>query len=101
MRRGTTPTFSFTVDMDLTDWDVYITFEQNKHELTRKNPDITPVNDGSRVDITLTQQETLAFKVGKARAQIRAIKDEVAVATSYFEFAVNDILLDGEIPQEV
>ena len=101
MRRGTTPTFTFEVDLDLTGWDTYITFEQRKVEITRKNPAITPSNGGCIAEVELTQAETLAFKVGPARAQLRAIKDGEAVASTVFDFEVREILLEGEIPQEV
>ena len=101
MRRGTTPTFTFDVDTDLTGWDVYITFKQRKVELTRKEPEITPTNDGCVCTVELTQAETLKFKEGKALAHLRAVKDGTAVASTIFEFSVGEILLDGEIPQEV
>lgn len=106
MRRGTTPTFSFEVDMDLTGWDTYITFEQGKGqkrvEITHKEPEITPGNDGGCIaSVELTQAETLSFKPGPASAQLRAVKNGTAVASTIFEFDVGEILLDGEIPQEV
>lgn len=101
MRRGTTPTFTFEVDADLTGWDTYITFEQRKLEITRKEPDVTATEDGCVATVELTQAETLSFKPGKADAQLRAVKDGTAVASTIFTFDVGDILLDGEIPQEV
>lgn len=102
MRRGTTPTFSFEVDLDLAGWDVYITFEQGAHEVTRREPEVVPANDGGCIcSVELTQAETLAFRQGRAKAQLRAVKDGTAVASTVFEFDVGDILLDGEIPQEV
>ena len=101
MRRGTTPTFTFEVDLDLTGWDVYLTFEQRKYEFTHKDVVITPSNEGCIVETSLTQEETLAFKPGAAKVEIRACKDNKAVATDEFEFEVYDILLDGEIPQDV
>ena len=62
---------------------------------------MTPSNEGCLCTVELTQEETLLFRHGKADAQIRACKDDVAVASSIFEFNVGEILLDGEIPQEV
>ncbi|MBQ9021567.1 MAG: hypothetical protein IJ113_06095 [Eggerthellaceae bacterium] len=100
MRRGTTPTFTFEVDLDLTGWDTYITFEQRKVEITRKDAAITPSNEGCIAEVELTQAETLAFKPGAAQAQLRAVKDGEAVASTIFDFEVGEILLDGEIPQE-
>lgn len=101
MRRGTTPTFTFEVDLDLTGWDTYVTFEQRKVEITRKDAAITPANEGCIAEVEITQEETLSFKPGLAQAQIRAYKDNKAVASTVFDFEVYDILLDGEIPQEV
>lgn len=102
MRKGTTPTWTFEVDADLTGWDVYITFEQRKVEITRKEPSIEATEDGCVCEVTLTQAETLLFKPGPAQAQIRAVdKDGVAVASTIFDFTVGDILLGGEIPKEV
>lgn len=104
MRRGTTPTFTFEVDVDLTGWDVYVSFKQGtKDPITRKQPEIVPANDGGCIcSVELTQAETLEFKAGKqASAQLRAYKDGEAVASTIFEFGVGEILLDGEIPQEV
>ena len=102
MRRGTTPTFTFEVDLDLTGWDTYITFEQRKQEITRKDAAITPANNGGCLaEVELTQAETLSFKVGPAKAQLRAYKDGEAVASTVFDFEVREILLEGEIPQEV
>ena len=104
MRRGTTPTFQFSIDFDLTDWDVYVTFTQGSNRLlTRKDAVIAATEDGCTVTVELTQEETLAFKVGKASAQVRAEKNDGAdaVATTIFDFTVGDILLNGEIPQEV
>lgn len=103
MRRGTTPTFTFDVDLDLTGWDYYVTFEQGSREITRKDAEVIPANEGGcQMLVRLTQEETLAFKAGvKGKAQIRACKDGDAVASTVFEFPVHDVLLDGEIPQEV
>ena len=101
MRRGTTPTFSFEVDLDLTGWETYITFEQRSREITRKDAAIVPANEGEGciAEVELTQAETLSFKPGLAHAQLRAVKDGKAVASTIFDFEVTDVLLGGEIPQ--
>lgn len=101
MRRGTTPTFAFEVDVDLTGWDVYVTFEQRKAEITRREPQIAPTETGCTCSVELTQAETLRFREGRAEVQLRAVKDGIAVASDVFAFDVGRILLDGEIPQEV
>ena len=102
MIRGTTPTFSFEVDIDLTDWDTYVTIKQRKVLITHREPEITPTEDGCIASITLTQAETLQLSPGKAHAQIRLVDaNGVATSTDIFDFSVSDILLEGEIPQEV
>lgn len=101
MRRGTTPTFSFEVDADLTGWDVYITFEQGSRTVTRRSPEIEQTEGGCICSVELTQAETLLFKPKRAQAQLRAVKDGTAVASTIFDFDVGDVLLGGEIPQEV
>lgn len=101
MRRGTTPTFTYDVDADLRGWDVYATFEQDDVEITRKPVDVEPTGGGSTCLVELTQEDTLLFHEGRAKTQLRAIKDGVAVASTVFAFDVGGILLDGAIPQEV
>ena len=101
MRRGTTPTFAFEVDCDLTGWEVYATFGQGRVEVTRTDVEVEPAEGGCTASVTLTQAETLLFKAGEAQAQLRAVKDGVAVATDVLDFEVGKIVLDGEIPQGV
>lgn len=60
MRRGTTPTLTFTVPFDTADVDeLYITFEQGKQELEKTKEDCT--FEEHKVIVSLTQEETLAF----------------------------------------
>ena len=106
IRRGTTPTFQIEVeDLDITSWDVYVTFQQSKYMFTRKDCAIEVTDYGSLATVELTQAETLGFKGSKdgapATVQLRAYKDGKAEATSEYEFNVYPILLDGEIPQDV
>lgn len=103
MRRGTTPTFQFDVDADLSMWDVYASFGQyDKAIVTWKPTNVETTEDGCTVTVKLTQQETLAFDAGiPAQAQLRAYKDGSAVATGIWEFDVTPIILEGEIPMDV
>lgn len=103
MRRGTTPTFQFAINTDLSGWDVYASFGQYGKALTTWKPvEIEPTDDGCRITVKLSQEETLKFESGiTAQAQVRAVKDGTAVATGTWEFDVEPILLDGEIPQEL
>ena len=99
--RGTTPDFEFTIDHDLSDWEVYLTFGQKGRELvTIKNPTITPANSGCKITGRLEQKDTLKFKAGNGEAQVRCYKNGVAAANPIkFQFEVYDIIMDGVIPK--
>lgn len=98
MRRGTTPTHRFGVDLDLTNaTEVYLTYEQGALELekTKDDMDITP----EEVTVHLTQAETLAFIENKnIKIQFRAkFADNNAVASNIITTTIGEILKDGEI----
>ena len=104
--RGTTPTFVIDVtDLDLTGWDIYVTFEQKKYEFTVSDCAVVPTDTGCQVEVELSQAQTLGFKGSdegvEATVQVRAYKDGKAEATSKFTFDVYEVSLDGEIPQDV
>ena len=108
MRRGTTPTFQFAVNADLSEWDVYVSFGQHGKALTTWKPaTIEPTEEGCRITVKLTQEETLLFKEDEeadfTTAQVRACNrgGQDAVATGQWKFSVEPILLAGEIPQEI
>lgn len=104
--RGTTPPFTLTFQqIDLTGWDVYITFEQKqKTELLEFSimPDeleiISTGENSCKVIFSLTQEQTLRFVEGSVEIQMRAYKDGSAIAGKKKSFSVKDILLDGVIP---
>ena len=104
MRRGTTPTLTLYVDADITAWEVYATINNGGNQLTFEDDRMTKtleVGEESvvtKIEITLTQAETLGFTVGNAEVQIRAYNDGAAVATDIRTFEVARILLDGVIP---
>ena len=98
MRRGTTPTALFRCNLDLTGWDVFVTFEQTGVELTKTDATVQSEDGGCTVMVKLSQNDTLNFKVGDAQAQIRAYRNGKAVASSVFYFQVQDVLMDGVIP---
>ena len=99
--RGTTPDFRFTVNQDISDWDVYLSFGQRGRELARvHDPDITPANEGCVITGRLTQEQTLKFKPGKGEAQVRCYRNGTAAANPLkFEFTVHGIIMDGKIPK--
>lgn len=102
MRRGTTPTHTFTTDIDLTGADViYITYQQDGIDLLEKNiDDVTIISEDNSyaVQVTLTQKETLAFKTSSSvYVQIRARFGNRAPASNILKLPVEAILKEGEI----
>ena len=100
MRRGTTPTFTLTINnkgfemSDIKKW--YITLKQCYVEITKSNDDIT-IEDNV-IKFTLKQQETLKFMSGEIDIEIRALtKDNVAIASDIKTITINRILLNEVI----
>ncbi len=98
MRRGTTPTNTFTVDVDLTTAiAVFVTYKQGDRLLVEKDIgdlDIT----ATKVEVTLSQEDTLAFAQGSVQIQIRAkYGDGAAIASNIIVAPVDQILKDGVI----
>lgn len=100
--RGTTPDFRFTVNLDLTGWDTYVSFGQHHRELARvEDPQIEPVPGGCVISGRLSQEQTLLFKAGDGTAQVRAYKDGIAAASNpKYRFKIYDVIMDGTIPKE-
>lgn len=90
IRRGTTPTVKAKINnIDIVQIEnCYITLEQNHYEITKEATYV-----GDHYEITLTQEETLAFKTGKVRMQVK-IKtiDETVLATNIVEKPISEIL---------
>lgn len=99
MRRGTTPTHTFTTDIDLTDAEViFITYEQaGKPVMEKTKEDLTITAE--TLTVKLTQEETLAFELGKpVEMQIRArFADGTAVASQVMRTNADVILKEGVI----
>lgn len=101
MRRGTTPTLTFTTPYtaDLIE-SGFITFSQRGADVldvSLNDPSVT-IADNS-ISVTLTQEQTLAFTtVDTLKIQIRAIlASGKAVASNIVQDTVCPILKDGEI----
>src|SRR5574344_542235 len=97
MIRGTTPTFTITINGAKVSslGVIYVTLKQGTVQY-----DLTPtVVDDSTISVTLTQAQTLSFVAGTyAYIQVRAANTSgVAVATYQKSEPVYDILKDGEI----
>lgn len=69
--RGTTPTFTCTFteeNLDLTTANnVYLTFKQGSHGMTKSGDDIEV--QAKQIDVYLNQKETLGFRVGGVEIQ--------------------------------
>lgn len=98
MRRGTTPTNTFTVDTDLTTAvAVFVTYRQGGQVLVEKSIDDLTITS-TAVEVTLTQEDTLAFAHGTVQMQIRAkFRDGAAIASNIIIAPVDQILKDGVI----
>ena len=98
--RGTTPQSALMCKgIDLTGWSVFVTFEQGTHELTVTDVEVEVVEWGSIVRFTLTQEDTLGFKEGTGKVQVRAVKDGKAIASRKNFIDIGGVLLDGVIEQ--
>lgn len=95
MRRGTTPTHTFTLPLDIsTVKKLRITYEQGGYKFVKTDYTV----DGNAIRTTLTQEETLGFECNKqARVQIKILTINNAVVISdILSFVVGESL-DNEV----
>lgn len=97
MKRGTTPTNSFSVDIDLTAATVFVSYEQDGKVIVEKTgADLTITAD--TIVCELTQEETLRFHAGRVRIQIRYVTATGAAdASNIIQTTAEQILKDGVI----
>lgn len=101
MRRGTSPTLTFTTPYTQDEVESgYITFKQRGAiviDVPLNDPSVT-INDNS-ISVTLTQEQTLALTTADVcKIQIRALlTGGKAVASNIVQDTVCPILKDGEI----
>lgn len=97
MKRGSTPTNTFSVDLDLTGATVFITYKQGGKTIVEKTgSDITVTS--TSLETQLTQEETLAFAQGEVEMQIRYVfPDGTADASDIMRTKADRILKDGVI----
>lgn len=99
MRRGTTPTHTFTTDLDLTAAEVlFVTYKQQGKTIVEK--DIGEVMlEPEQISLELSQDDTLAFSTtGEVQIQIRArFAGGEAVASNIIRVPAEAILKDGVI----
>lgn len=97
MRRGTTPTITITVDLDLTQAsNLFVTFKQGDRVVCEKTLEDVTITETS-VICELDQNDTLALKDGLVRFQIRATLGDSKVASTVMTASVDEILKGGAI----
>lgn len=101
MRRGSTPTNVFELDIDLHDATVFVSYEQDKTVVIEKtNDDLSFSQSGNVYTITLTlsQEDTLKFHPGKVEIQIRYVfPTGAADASEIIPTTFERIIKDGVI----
>lgn len=98
MRRGTTPSHVFNVDVDLTEATIFLTYCQGgKTVLEKTNEDLDITADS--ITVYLSQEDTLKFKDGvPVEIQLRYVTPSgKADASNIMLVGVERILKDGEI----
>lgn len=97
MRRGTTPTNTFSVNVDLTGATVFVSYEQDGAVVLEKTGSDLTVGTNS-VEVVLSQNDTLAFHPGKVNIQIRYIDAfGTADASNIMATTAERIIKDGVI----
>lgn len=98
MRRGTTPSIVFHVDIDLSTAEVvYVTFNQHKRTIVEKSKEDITINE-TWLTVPFTQEETLRFKEGNVECQISyRMPDGSADRSSIIELPILRILKDEVI----
>lgn len=99
MRRGTTPTFKFTLPIDTSSIvAVYISVAQHRKIIIEKTIDDCTL-DGNLISVKLTQDETLLLvESNTTEIQLRMrLADGSALASQIFSESTERILKDGEI----
>ena len=99
MRRGTTPVITLSVDMDITEYTVFVALKSRNHSLILDDSRISKdFQDGKTVIVfALSQAETLDFSPGECKVQIRAVKGQTAIATDIGMLEIDPILQQGII----
>ncbi len=97
MIRGTTPTFTFTADMDCEQIDkLDVSFAQRDEVVLSKGL-ADCVISGNEITVNLTEEETLLFDARKnpVRIQLRAGIGETRIASNIVHTTAEAILKDG------
>lgn len=101
--RGTTPSISIKVPMDLTGYSCYLSIGKRARDpwFTADNTQMEAAyGEESILIFTLTQEQTLLCKAGEACIQLRVIEGERALASNMANITIADVIKDGEIVDE-
>ena len=97
MRRGSTPTNTFEVDIDLTGATVFVSYEQKGQIIVEKTGTDLTIDDDSIV-LQLKQEETLRFAPGEVLIQVRYVfPNGTADASNIIRTTFDRIIKDGVI----
>lgn len=98
MIRGTTPTHTFRVSVDLREADVvWLTYSQREKVVVEKSKADMEITENT-VTVKLTQEDTLKFKEDCVYAQIRArFSDGTAIACPVRRTTAQKVLKEGII----
>jgi len=101
--RGTTPSITVTVPMNLEGYTCYLSIGRKPRApfFTADNSQmVAEYGETSTLTFTLTQEQTLACKAGKAFVQLRIIDGDAALASTMGEIEIFDVVKDGVIQDE-
>lgn len=99
-RRGTNPTFIVKVKgIAVTDLQtLWLTLKQGSVEITKYLDDVTLDEEANKIEVHLSQEDTLAFSKGNVDIQVRALtKEGQAIGTNIKTKPIGAILKDGVI----
>lgn len=103
MYRGTTPTIRWYITTEELDFDniekVWMTLKDAKgNRINAPESDIEINSDERYIEYTLSQKQTLDFRMGTLKLQLRVLlKDGQALASEINEIEVKGILRGGVI----
>lgn len=97
MRRGSTPTNTFEVDLDLTNATVFVSYEQQGKTVIEKTGNALTISP-DKIVLQLSQEETLSLKPGDVLIQIRYVfPNGAADASNIIRTTAERIIKDGVI----
>lgn len=97
MRRGSTPTNTFEVDIDLTGATVYVSYEQQGKTVIEKTGNALTISP-DKIVLQLSQEETLSLKPGDVLIQLRYVfPTGAADASNIIRTTAERIIKDGVI----